>query len=216
MKTKSRLSKDLLEVLHDNAALAYFIQFMDAHKAKHLVKFWLEAESFRISLETKRKSQNISSKEQSSVHKDSSLSKSDNVFQDSSHAMGQSSEAHVKTCNQESVHIRNIYGVPVLSYKETSNLLNNDSSSSKSTKIETSLSVDSGCDDKVFANCVLKDLPPSRESSVTENEFVVGKANCDKIFSVSLELDQGIEVTSNKEEKSELLKDSIVRLETSK
>lgn len=55
IKTKSRLSKELLEILHDNAALAYFIQYMDARKAKHLVKFWLEAESFRISSETKQK-----------------------------------------------------------------------------------------------------------------------------------------------------------------
>ncbi|KAG8177920.1 hypothetical protein JTE90_015355 [Oedothorax gibbosus] len=55
IKTKSRLSKELLEILHDNAALAYFIQYMDARKAKHLVKFWLETESFRISSETKQK-----------------------------------------------------------------------------------------------------------------------------------------------------------------
>ena len=35
------------QVLFDNEALAYFIQFLDCLGAKHLVKFWLDAQSFR-------------------------------------------------------------------------------------------------------------------------------------------------------------------------
>ncbi|XP_067137496.1 A-kinase anchor protein 10, mitochondrial [Centruroides vittatus] len=57
MKTKSRLSKTLHEVLHDHGALAYFIQFMEAHNAKHFVKFWIEAESFLVSARTRLKDQ---------------------------------------------------------------------------------------------------------------------------------------------------------------
>ncbi|XP_023930046.1 A-kinase anchor protein 10, mitochondrial-like [Lingula anatina] len=47
--TSSRLSKTIHEVLHDKDALAYFIQFMDSKHAVHLIKFWLDAESFQAS-----------------------------------------------------------------------------------------------------------------------------------------------------------------------
>lgn len=47
MRTKSRLSKTLQEFLDDHGALAYLIQFMELDGAKHLVKFWLEVQSFR-------------------------------------------------------------------------------------------------------------------------------------------------------------------------
>lgn len=57
LKTKSRLSKTLHEVLNDHGALAYFIQFMEAQNAKHFVKFWIEAESFLISARTRLKDQ---------------------------------------------------------------------------------------------------------------------------------------------------------------
>lgn len=49
MRTKSRLSKTLEEVLSDNGALAYLIQFAEEHGTKPLVTFWMEAESFRSS-----------------------------------------------------------------------------------------------------------------------------------------------------------------------
>ncbi|XP_018104308.1 A-kinase anchor protein 10, mitochondrial isoform X2 [Xenopus laevis] len=44
--TKSNLSKTLEQVLQDNVALLYFIQFMELRRMEHLVKFWLEATSF--------------------------------------------------------------------------------------------------------------------------------------------------------------------------
>ncbi|NP_001084758.1 A-kinase anchoring protein 10 L homeolog [Xenopus laevis] len=45
-ETKSILSKTLEQVLQDNVALPYFIQFMELRRMEHLVKFWLEAKSF--------------------------------------------------------------------------------------------------------------------------------------------------------------------------
>uniref|UniRef100_A0A9J8CPN2 A kinase (PRKA) anchor protein 10 n=1 Tax=Cyprinus carpio carpio TaxID=630221 RepID=A0A9J8CPN2_CYPCA len=46
-ETRSRLSKTVDQILRDNVALPYFIQFMETRSAEHLVRFWLEAESFR-------------------------------------------------------------------------------------------------------------------------------------------------------------------------
>uniref|UniRef100_A0ABM5ENH9 A-kinase anchor protein 10, mitochondrial isoform X1 n=2 Tax=Pogona vitticeps TaxID=103695 RepID=A0ABM5ENH9_9SAUR len=45
-ETKSSLSKTLEQVLRDPVALPYFIQFMELRRMEHLVRFWLEAESF--------------------------------------------------------------------------------------------------------------------------------------------------------------------------
>nr|XP_008117678.1 PREDICTED: A-kinase anchor protein 10, mitochondrial [Anolis carolinensis] len=42
----SSLSKTLEQVLRDPVALPYFIQFMELRRMEHLVRFWLEAESF--------------------------------------------------------------------------------------------------------------------------------------------------------------------------
>lgn len=49
MRTKSRLSKTLEEVLHDAGALAYLIQFAQEQGTRPLVKFWMEAQSFHAS-----------------------------------------------------------------------------------------------------------------------------------------------------------------------
>uniref|UniRef100_A0A673JPF8 RGS domain-containing protein n=1 Tax=Sinocyclocheilus rhinocerous TaxID=307959 RepID=A0A673JPF8_9TELE len=46
-ETRSRLSKTVDQILRDNVAMPYFIQFVETHSAEHLVRFWLEAESFR-------------------------------------------------------------------------------------------------------------------------------------------------------------------------
>lgn len=206
MKTKSRLSKDLHEVLQDNAYLAYFIQFLDAHKAKHLVKFWLEAESFRSSFETRRKSQNCITDNSDSG--DSKLVKSENVFHDSSQAVDLKLET--KAFDEETVN----KCIPLNTRKDVSSSYN-DCSNSKLSKTEQSLSIDSGCDEKVVANSMFKGAQKNCKISIKENELSVTKVNCDKSSDDSLELDQGIEVTSTKEDKSELIKDSIVRLETS-
>jgi len=44
----SSLSKNLSQVLSDKDALACFIQFMESRGAANLVKFWLDAETFKI------------------------------------------------------------------------------------------------------------------------------------------------------------------------
>uniref|UniRef100_A0A0B8RQD6 A-kinase anchor protein 10 n=1 Tax=Philothamnus irregularis TaxID=1899461 RepID=A0A0B8RQD6_9SAUR len=46
-ETKSSLSKTLAQVLRDPVALPYFTQYMELHRMEHLVRFWLEAETFR-------------------------------------------------------------------------------------------------------------------------------------------------------------------------
>lgn len=46
-ETRSRLSKTVDQILRDNVAVPYFIQSMETRSAEHLVRFWLEAESFR-------------------------------------------------------------------------------------------------------------------------------------------------------------------------
>lgn len=49
VRTKSRLSKTLEEVLQDAGALAYLIQFAEEQGTRPLVKFWMEAQSFHAS-----------------------------------------------------------------------------------------------------------------------------------------------------------------------
>ncbi|XP_066515194.1 A-kinase anchor protein 10, mitochondrial isoform X3 [Hoplias malabaricus] len=46
-ETRSRLSKTVEQILRDSVALPYYLQFMETRSAEHLVRFWLEAESFR-------------------------------------------------------------------------------------------------------------------------------------------------------------------------
>lgn len=44
----SQLSKTLEQVLRDRDALPHFIQFMESHAAENLVKFWLDADTFKV------------------------------------------------------------------------------------------------------------------------------------------------------------------------
>ncbi|KAJ8372946.1 hypothetical protein AAFF_G00272700 [Aldrovandia affinis] len=46
-ETRSRLSKTVEQIVRDAVATPYYLQFMEAQGADHLVRFWLEAESFR-------------------------------------------------------------------------------------------------------------------------------------------------------------------------
>ncbi|XP_029028751.1 A-kinase anchor protein 10, mitochondrial [Betta splendens] len=46
-ETRSRLSKTVDQVLRDNVAIPHYMHFMELRAADHLVRFWLEAESFR-------------------------------------------------------------------------------------------------------------------------------------------------------------------------
>ncbi|XP_033627515.1 A-kinase anchor protein 10, mitochondrial-like [Asterias rubens] len=59
LETKSRLCRTLPEVLHDNGALPYFIQFMQAQNVAHLVQFWLATESFTTASWSRLRSESI-------------------------------------------------------------------------------------------------------------------------------------------------------------
>lgn len=69
VRTKSRLSKTLDEVLQDAGALAYFIQFAEEQGARPLVKFWMEAQSFHASCLLRRSSHRTSSKDSPLPHR---------------------------------------------------------------------------------------------------------------------------------------------------
>lgn len=66
VRTKSRLSKTLDEVLQDAGALAYFIQFAEEQGARPLVKFWMEAQSFHASCLLRRSSASLRSSDKDS------------------------------------------------------------------------------------------------------------------------------------------------------
>ncbi|XP_038059188.1 A-kinase anchor protein 10, mitochondrial-like [Patiria miniata] len=59
IETKSRLCRTLPEVLHDNGALPYFIQFMQAQRAAHLVQFWLATDSFSAASWSRLRSESL-------------------------------------------------------------------------------------------------------------------------------------------------------------
>ncbi|XP_062341169.1 A-kinase anchor protein 10, mitochondrial [Osmerus eperlanus] len=46
-ETRSRLSKTVDQIVRDNVAVPYYTLFLETRGADHLVRFWLEAESFR-------------------------------------------------------------------------------------------------------------------------------------------------------------------------
>ena len=59
MKTSSRLSKTLQEILHDKDALHCFIQFMESQHAERFIRFWLDANSFRASTLTRMRTHSL-------------------------------------------------------------------------------------------------------------------------------------------------------------
>ncbi|XP_074830395.1 A-kinase anchor protein 10, mitochondrial isoform X1 [Natator depressus] len=66
-ETKSSLSKTLEQVLRDSVALPYFIQFMALRRMEHLVKFWLEAESFHSTTWSRIRAYSLNTVKQSSL-----------------------------------------------------------------------------------------------------------------------------------------------------
>ncbi|XP_073172091.1 A-kinase anchor protein 10, mitochondrial isoform X1 [Lepidochelys kempii] len=66
-ETKSSLSKTLEQVLRDSVALPYFIQFMALRRMEHLVKFWLEAESFHSTTWSRIRAHSLNTVKQSSL-----------------------------------------------------------------------------------------------------------------------------------------------------
>ncbi|XP_024607951.1 A-kinase anchor protein 10, mitochondrial isoform X3 [Neophocaena asiaeorientalis asiaeorientalis] len=74
-ETKSSLSKTLEQVLHDTVVLPYFIQFMELRRMEHLVKFWLEAESFHSTTWSQIRAHSLNTVKQSSLAEPVSPSK---------------------------------------------------------------------------------------------------------------------------------------------
>uniref|UniRef100_A0A8C3WPT0 A-kinase anchor protein 10, mitochondrial n=1 Tax=Catagonus wagneri TaxID=51154 RepID=A0A8C3WPT0_9CETA len=74
-ETKSSLSKTLEQVLHDAVVLPYFIQFMELRRMEHLVKFWLEAESFHSTTWSRIRAHSLNTVKQSSLAEPVSPSK---------------------------------------------------------------------------------------------------------------------------------------------
>ncbi|KAJ1185908.1 hypothetical protein NDU88_002694 [Pleurodeles waltl] len=66
-EAKSKLSKNLEQVLLDNVALPYFIQFMELRRMEHLVRFWLEAESFRSTTWSRIRAHSLNTVKQSTL-----------------------------------------------------------------------------------------------------------------------------------------------------
>uniref|UniRef100_A0A1B0D3I0 RGS domain-containing protein n=1 Tax=Phlebotomus papatasi TaxID=29031 RepID=A0A1B0D3I0_PHLPP len=55
--SRSRLSKNLLEILSEKSSLCYFVQFLEERKGLPLIKFWLDVEAFRTSAQVCEKSE---------------------------------------------------------------------------------------------------------------------------------------------------------------
>uniref|UniRef100_A0A8D3CGT8 A kinase (PRKA) anchor protein 10 n=1 Tax=Scophthalmus maximus TaxID=52904 RepID=A0A8D3CGT8_SCOMX len=66
-ETRSRLSKTVDQVLRDNVAIPHYMHFMELQGADHLVRFWLEAESFRSSSWSRIRAHSLNSVKQSSL-----------------------------------------------------------------------------------------------------------------------------------------------------
>lgn len=67
MRTSSRLSKTLLEILHDKEALPYFIQYMESRNAGRYVRFWLDAKSFQTAAWTRIRTHSLNALAKSSL-----------------------------------------------------------------------------------------------------------------------------------------------------
>lgn len=66
-ETRSRLSKSADQVLQDNVALPHFIHYMEQRGADHMVRFWLEAESFRSASWSRVRAHSLNSVKHSSL-----------------------------------------------------------------------------------------------------------------------------------------------------
>lgn len=66
-ETRSRLSKTVDHVLRDNVAMPHYMHFMELQGADHLVRFWLEAESFRSTSWSRVRAHSLNSVKHSSL-----------------------------------------------------------------------------------------------------------------------------------------------------
>lgn len=67
MRTSSRLSKTLLEILHDKEALPHFIQYMESRNTGRYVRFWLDAKSFQTAAWTRIQTHSLNALAKSSL-----------------------------------------------------------------------------------------------------------------------------------------------------
>ncbi|TMS14039.1 A-kinase anchor protein 10, mitochondrial [Larimichthys crocea] len=66
-ETRSRLSKTVDHVLRDNVAIPHYMHFTELRGADHLVRFWLEAESFRSTSWSRVRAHSLNSVKHSSL-----------------------------------------------------------------------------------------------------------------------------------------------------
>uniref|UniRef100_A0AAQ5XKZ4 RGS domain-containing protein n=1 Tax=Amphiprion ocellaris TaxID=80972 RepID=A0AAQ5XKZ4_AMPOC len=66
-ETRSRLSKTVDQVLRDNVAMPHYMHFTELQGADHLVRFWLEAESFRSTSWSRVRAHSLNSVKHSSL-----------------------------------------------------------------------------------------------------------------------------------------------------
>lgn len=66
-ETRSRLSKTVDQVLRDNVAMPHYMHFTERRGADHLVRFWLEAESFRSNSWSRVRAHSLNSVKHSSL-----------------------------------------------------------------------------------------------------------------------------------------------------
>ncbi|XP_013068214.2 A-kinase anchor protein 10, mitochondrial-like isoform X1 [Biomphalaria glabrata] len=69
LRTCSRLSKTLLEIVRDKDALSCFKAFLKSQMAEHLIQFWCEAESFHAATLMRLRTQSLQSISKSAIHK---------------------------------------------------------------------------------------------------------------------------------------------------
>ncbi|MEQ2198326.1 hypothetical protein XENOCAPTIV_011260, partial [Xenoophorus captivus] len=107
-ETRSRMSKTVDQVLRDNVALPHFMHCMDQRGADHLVRFWLEAESFRSASWSRVRAQNLNSVKHSSLAEPVSISPD-------------GPELHQNTLNDLALHNSRGNPSPLSSRRDSSN-----------------------------------------------------------------------------------------------
>ncbi|XP_071094421.1 A-kinase anchor protein 10, mitochondrial-like [Haliotis cracherodii] len=132
MRTSSRLSKTLREMLHDQNGVACFLYYMKAHKAGNVIQFWLDAESFHASTVMRVRTHSLNSVA-------------------CNHGNSHVSTKNIQTGSQSDSHrvqdVRSISDPSVNSGVESS--VNSAVESSVNSAVESSVSSVAGCDDRV-------------------------------------------------------------------
>ncbi|XP_067113255.1 A-kinase anchor protein 10, mitochondrial [Osmerus mordax] len=72
-ETRSRLSKTVDQIVRDNVAVPYYTLFLETRGADHLVRFWLEAESFRSTSWSRVRAHSLNSVKLSSLAEPASI-----------------------------------------------------------------------------------------------------------------------------------------------